>query len=318
MEDEIFKLASFYRRIEGKKLSTATAKHHFKEAMADYVDYSTPLPPLVRRLDKNGVFPFSHYVWKSTPRIAKMIAKNPMKFALLQYALLESGASLFKDDDNLEKPTWAEDNGLAGFIKFLPSNLFGAKQWVSMGENEFLNIGRALPGMRMGGLAFDGGFIGSFLSIAQGKDPLWGSKIYKESDSTLQASFKSLQKFTENYAPPPTCGRYAQRLAKKATGFHPKKNDFKEEMGYDEILYQMLGLRKFNSSKHLLAHYKATLKSYADGNMEHEELDKKLRAILLYGEEHEIEMDMKKLNRAEKRYMNEDKRKGFWERYILQ
>ena len=316
MEDEIFKLASFYRRIEGKKMSTKTAQQHFKEAMADYVDYSTPLPPLVRRLDRNGVFPFSHYVWKSTPRIAKMIAKNPVKFALLQVALLESGASVFAENDNYEKPDWANDKGFAGYLKFLPSNLFGAKQWVTLENDEYLNLGRALPGMRMGGLGFDGGFVGSFLSIMQGKDPLWGSKIYKESDNTLQASFKSLQKFTENYAPPVTFGRYAQRLIKKATDFHPKKNDYKEEMGYDEILYQILGKRKFNSPKHLLGHYKATLKAYANGNMTHNELDDKLRAILIYGEEHDIDIDMKKADGAYNRYTKEDP-KGFWDRWVI-
>jgi len=316
MEDEIFKLASFYRRIEGKKMSTKTAQHHFKEAMADYVDYSTPLPPLVKVLDKNGVFPFTHYIWKSTPRVAKIIAKNPIKYVLLQIALLESGASLLGKDDNYEKPDWANDKGFAGYFKFLPSNLFGAKQWVKLHDDEYLNIGRALPGMRMGGLAFDGGFVGSFLSIMQGKDPLWGSKLYKESDNTLQALFKSLQKFSENYAPPLTYGRYGQRLAKKATGFHPKKNDYKEEMGYDEILYQMLGVRKFNSSKHLLEHYKATLKAYANGKMSQDELDKKLRAILIYAEEHNIDMDMGKADKSYRRY-TKDEPKGFWDRWFL-
>lgn len=291
-EDEIFKLASFYRRIEGKKLSTATAKHHFKEAMADYVDYTTPLPPIVRALDKNGVFPFSHYVWKSTPRTAKIIVKNPLKFALLQVALYQMGASVFNDDDNLEKADWAGDKGFAGLIPFIPSNLFGAKQWVKLDNDEYINLGRSLPGMRLGGLAFDGGFVGSFLSIMQGKDPLWGSKIYKESDSPLQASFKSLQKFAENYAPPLTYGRYAQRLVKKATGFRPKVNDYKEEMSYKEILSQMLGVRKFNKPKQLEKHYKAVVKAFKDGNIEADEMDKKLEAILIYAEEHDIELDV--------------------------
>lgn len=294
-EDEIFKLASFYRRIEGKKLSTATAKHHFKEAMADYVDYTTPLPPMVRALDKNGIFPFSHYVWKSTPRTAKIIIKNPLKFALLQVILYKMGASLFNEDDNLEKADWAGDKGFAGLIPFIPSNLFGAKQWVKLDNDEYINLGRALPGMRLGGLAFDGGFVGSFLSIMQGKDSLWGSKIYKESDSPLQASFKSLQKFAENYAPPLTYGRYAQRLAKKATGFRPKKNDFDEEMSYKEILQQMVGVRKFNSSKQLKKHYKAVVKAFKDGNIDADEMDKKLTAILIYAEEHDIEIDVSKI-----------------------
>ena len=294
-EDEIFKLASFYRRIEGKKLSTSTAKHHFKEAMADYVDYTTPLPPIVRAVDKNGVFPFSHYVWKSTPRTAKIIVKNPLKFALLQAVLYSMGASVFNDDDNLEKPDWAGDKGFAGLIPFIPSNLFGAKQWVKLDNDEYINLGRALPGMRLSGLAFDLGFVGGFANILTGTDPLWKSKIYKESDSPLQASFKSLQKFAENYAPPLTYGRYAQRLAKKATGFRPKKNDFDEEMSYKEIFQQMVGVRKFNSSKQLKKHYKAVVKAFKDGNIDAEEMDKKLTAILIYAEEHDIEIDVSKI-----------------------
>ena len=312
MEDEIFKLATFYKRIEGKKMSTSTAKHHFKEAMADYVDYSTPLPPLVRRLDRNGVFPFSHYVWKSTPRVAKMIAKNPMKFALMQYALLESGASLFSEDDNLEKADWAGDKGFAGAFKYIPSNLFGAKQWVKLEDDEFLNLGRALPGMRMGGLAFDGGFVGSFLSIMQGKDPLWGSKVYKESDSALQATVKGLQKFSENYAPPMTFGRYAQRLTKKATDFHPKKNDYKEEMSYKEILSQMIGVRNFNKPKQIKKHYKSVIKEFKDGNIEADEMDKKLRAILIYAEEHNIELDISKMHEPKRR---EDY--SYWNKWFI-
>ena len=302
MEDEFFKLASFYRRIEGKKMSTATAKYHFKEAMADYVDYSTPLPPMVRRLDRNGVFPFSHYVWKSTPRVAKMIVKNPLKFALLQYALLESGASLFGEDDNIEKPEWANDKGFAGYFKYIPSNLFGAKQWVKLHDDSFLNIGRALPGMRMGGLAFDGGFVGSFWSILEGRDPLWKSKIYKESDNTLQAVMKSLEKFSENYAPPVTLGRYAQRALKKGTGFHPPKNSYGEELGWDEMGSRIVGVRKFNRAKEVAKHYKAVIKSFKDGNIDSDEMDEKLRDILVYAEEHNIDIDMNKLHKYQKRF----------------
>ena len=311
-EDEIFKLASFYKRIEGKKFSTATAKHHFKEAMADYVDYTTPLPPMVRALDKNGVFPFSHYVWKSTPRVAKIIAKNPLKYALLQVALYEMGASVFNEDDNLEKADWAGDKGFAGLIPFIPSNLFGAKQWVKLDDDEYINLGRALPGMRLGGLAFDGGFVGGFISIAQGKDPLWGSKIYKESDSPLQATIKGLQKFSENYAPPMTFGRYAQRLTKKATGFHPKQNDYKEEMRYKEILTQMAGVRKFNKPKQIKKHYKAVLKEFKNGNIEIEEMDEKLTAILIYAEEHDIELDLSKIREPKRR---EDY--SYWDRWLI-
>ena len=285
--------------------------------MADYVDYSAPLPPIVRRLDRNGVFPFSHYVWKSTPRVAKMIAKNPMKFALLQYALLESGASLFSDDDNFEKPTWAGDNGFAGITKYIPSNLFGAKQWVQMEDDEFLNLGRALPGMRMGGLAFDGGFVGSFLSIAQGRDPLWRSKIYEESDNTLQAVFKSLQKFAENYAPPMTLGRYAQRAVKKATGFKPPKNSYGEELGWDEFGYRIVGVRKFNREKEIIKHYKAVVREFKDGNIEMEEMDEKLRDILTYAEEHNIYIDMDKIYKYEKRYKKRDEDYSFWNRFFM-
>ena len=62
------------------------------------------------------------------------------------------GASIFNEDDNPQKPDWAGDKGFAGLNRYIPSNLFAAKQWVQIHDDEFLNIGRSLPGMRLTGL----------------------------------------------------------------------------------------------------------------------------------------------------------------------
>jgi hypothetical protein len=315
-EDEIFKLASFYKRIKGRKLSTATARKEFKEAMADYVDYSTPLPPVIRRLDKNGIFPFSHYVWKSTPRVAKIIAKNPIKFTLLQIALLESGASVFSEDDNVQKPEWAGDKGLFGIHKYIPSNLYAAKQWVQLEGDKFVNLGRALPGMRLTGLSFEGGFVGSFLDILRGRDPLWKSKYYKESDTNLQAVVKGLQKFTENFAPSITFGRYAQRAVKKITGFKPPKNAYKEELSWEEFWGRMAGLRKFDRGKEAYGHFKSVWRAYRNGNATKEEAEREIKKIMGFVKKHKLDFPYKKAKSYQKRYEKRKKDFSFWEKWF--
>ncbi len=279
-EDEIFKLASFYKRIKGRKLSTESARREFKEAMADYVDYSTPLPRIVRWVDRNGLFPFMHYVWKSTPRVAKIIAKNPVKYTLLQVALLEMGASVFTDDDNLQKPEWAQDHGFAGLIKYLPSNLYAAKQYVQIGDSDtFINLGRALPGMRLGDMSFDGGFLSSILNLWEGKDPR-GRDYVKKDDSLMTKWVKGLAKTAESFGPSLTIGRYAQRFGKKALGIDPAKNDYGVEQDWNEIVMRIFGVWKFDREKHVEQAIMKTIKEGAEAGKSKEEIQKDLKEIL--------------------------------------
>lgn len=286
-EDEIFKLANFYKQIKGKTVSKATAKKMMREAMADYVDYQTPLPTAVRMIDKLGVMPFTHYVWKSTPRVARTIVKHPYKYALMQVALLEMGASMFGDDDHLQKPEWAKDK----------LNLFNAKQWVHIGDgDQWLNMGRSLPGIRWGKLEFDGGFIGGLATIMQGKDPLWGNKFTSSYDNDAQHWFKVAQKLTENYAPSLTYGRYMQKGVRKATGYHPSKNAYGETATWKELLLRPLGVREFNSKKEMRGHLNDVVKQWKSGRLNDDEMKSELDNITAYAKKHKIKVDKKKLN----------------------
>jgi len=299
-EDEIFKLASFYKRIQGRKISTTTAKAEFKEAMKDYVDYSTPLPKWVRRLDRNGVFPFLHYTWKSTPRVAKIIVKNPIKFTMLQVALLSTGASIFSEDDNDQKPEWGKDKGLAGQSKYLPSNLFAAKQYVQTEDEYFLNIGRSLPGMRLGGLKFDGGFIGGAINLVQGKDPR-GREYFDAEDSTGVAFAKGVLKATENYAPSITYGRYMQRAVKKVIGVDPAKNDFGIEQSWEEIALRMFGVWRFDREKHVEKELMNVIKLGAEIDKSREEIQIELDEVIAFARKNKLRYSQKKIDAKFKR-----------------
>ena len=293
MEDEIFKLAGFYKRIKGRKVSKATARKAFNEAMADYVDYSTPLPGIVKFVDKNGLFPFTHYIWKSTPRVAKIIFKNPLKFTLLQIALLESGANLFNENDNYQKPSWAADTWLFG-LKYFPSNLFAAKQWVNIGDDKFFNIGRSLPGFRYTDLTMNLGFVGAISNIISGKDPLWGSKIYYESDSTPQRYSKIAQKLAEYYLPPFSGGRYTQRAIKLATDYKHPKNAYGKPLTWEEFWLRIVGIREFDREEELLKHYKATVKAWYNGNISKEEMQQEHKKIIEFAKKRKLKLDFKK------------------------
>ena len=286
-EDEIFKLANFYKQIKGKTVGKEKARAMLRDAMADYVDYQTPLPTAVRTIDKLGIMPFTHYVWKSTPRVARAIVKHPYKYALMQVALLEMGASMFGDDDHLQKPEWARDK----------LNLFAAKQWVNIGDSDqWLNLGRALPGIRWGKLEFDGGFVGGLATIMQGKDPLWGNKFTSSYDNDAQHWFKIAQKLAENYAPSLTYGRYMQKGMRKAFDYHPSKNAYGETATTKELLLRPLGVREFNSKKELRGHLNDVVKQWKGGRLNDEEMRSELDMILDYAKEHKIKVDKKKLN----------------------
>ena len=109
----------------GRPLREEEKQRAFEEASAAYVDYETPLPAGIRIADKSGIFPFLHYTWKSTPVVAKTIAKHPFRAAFLFGAMAAVGASaIFNQDDDVLKPEWAANQ----------LNMLGAKEWVSLGN----------------------------------------------------------------------------------------------------------------------------------------------------------------------------------------
>lgn len=242
-EDKIFKLSAFdgnMRRMKkelGRNLNEAEKRRAFMEANAAYVDYDTPLPSIVRTLDKSGVFPFLHYTWKSTPVVARAIAKDPMRFMILQAALIGMGASAwFSEEDDIIKPEWAADQ----------INLLGSKEWVNLGNGYFLNAGRLVPGMKIGTLDFQAGFVGGVVKIATGETPL-GFSIGNKDDTKLDTVLKRSAALAENYAPPLSpIGRYGQRVEKKAMGDGKKNASTGKEMEYSEIMAQPIGVREFD------------------------------------------------------------------------
>lgn len=264
-EDKIFKLASFKKLLD----MGLDEKEAYKQASEVYVDYTTPLPNVWRFLDKSGLVPFIHYTYKATPATLKVIAKNPVKFLALQAALHLLGAGFGNEDDDYSKPSWAADQ----------ANLFGAKEWARLGESDwFLNIGRAIPGFRMGfpnfnasWLNYSGGLVGGVLSILSGKTPL-GYDLGSKYDDLGEGSLKRVGALGENYAPL-LYGRYGQRMLAAALGNY-KKNYYDEDLKMNEIILRMFGIRHFNSNKELQKKYKEIdgwLKSRLKNNPSHKE-----------------------------------------------
>lgn len=239
-EDKIFKIASFYKLTE----QGLDEKSAFKEAMNVYVDYSTPLPAGLRVLDKSGLMPFLHYQYKSTPAVAKVMAKHPVRTLLLATGAASLGLTSFQnDDEELKLPEWAND-------KF---NLLGIAEWLDLGNGYYLNAGRMIPGTKF---EFEfGGIVKSAIDIMfQGKTPL-GYPIADKYDDKLEQYGKRALVMAENFLPSITLGRYAQRTIEIGLGnagiVEPKKNYYDENMSYPELIQRAVGVRRFNEEKEL-------------------------------------------------------------------
>lgn len=249
-EDKFFKLGSYkvakegFEKKLGRELTDIEKRAVYKEAVAPYANYSTPLPGAWRFADKTGVMPFMHYVYKSTPAVAKLIMKHPLKYAAIQASLYTLGASMFTDKDDKLKPEWASKE----------INLFLVKEWANIGGDWYWNAGRMMPGMKFGLLDLDGGFVGSIFKITTGLTPL-GYKIGKKHDSVPKAVYDRFMVGLENYAPPLTLGRYAQRGANLALG-RGQKNYYDEDMSWGEFMGRVLGVRKFNRAKEMRSYLK--------------------------------------------------------------
>lgn len=245
-EDKIFKVAAYesMSREATQKLGRALSQEEklkiYKEAVAPYANYSTPLPASVKLLDKTGISPFLHYIYKSTPAVAKLIAKNPLKFAAIQAVLIATGASIFSEEqEDALTPEWAGEKSKI--------NLFGTKDWVRFANGLYWNAGRMMPGMKIGAIDASGGFVGGAINIANGKTPL-GYNIGSKYDNLAESLLERFAALAENYAPPLTFGRYGQRAVKKISG-EELLNYYKEDMTWQELGTRMLGVRKFNESK---------------------------------------------------------------------
>jgi len=259
-EDKIFKLAAYdhFKQVaeanKGGKLSDAEKLAVYKEAVAPYGNYSTPLPPVVKLLDKTGVSPFLHYIYKSTPAVAKLIAKNPMKYAIIQAALIGVGGSIWSEDDDALKPDWAGENSKV--------NLFGSKDWVRFGDGWYWNAGRMMPAVKVGAVDMTGGIVGGAIRIAGGETPL-GYDIGNKYDSDTMKMLKRAATMSENYLPPVTFGRYGQRVGQKLAGVEVK-NYYKEPMGWGEVGGRAVGVRHFNEADEV-----AKKKRAADNKLKH-------------------------------------------------
>lgn len=252
-EDAIFKLASFYGNLQ-KGMSPEEA---FEIGNRVYVNYASPMPTSWRILDKVGLTPFVHYVYKSTPAMIYAATRSPaslLRYITLAATLKTMGWStlgslgvLFggsADDDHL-KPNWASST----------FNLFFSKAWGRIGSTDyFFNIERFMPAgkFNLGGLldgrqSFSFGFWGAIYNILNGKTPLGYDYVYKN-DETIDIYRKMVQQFAETFMPSfSPFGRYGIRTVEVARG--EKKNYYDETMELPEHFLRILGIRKFNTLK---------------------------------------------------------------------
>lgn len=248
-EDKWFKLARFKKNLDMGMSDEAA----FSDANSAYVDYSSHFNPALKVLDKTGVLPFFHFAVKSSIVVTKAAIKNPAKFAMLQTALIGTGASALpywfdseqKDADNSRLPDWASSN-------YLP-NLFGVKNQVQIGESGlYFNAARAMAGFRLSSIddiTGGGGLIGGLLDILRGRDS-WGNDMVSKHDPAIKQLTARLDAFSKQFLPSITLGRYGRQGLAIATGNNPK-NAYDEPMGLGELAGRFMGLRMINEKKEL-------------------------------------------------------------------
>jgi hypothetical protein len=249
-EDKIFKLARFKKLLD----KGMNEKEAFKDAMATYVDYKTPVPAGLRWLDKAGLMPFLHYQYKATPQVAKLIAKNPIKSLILGTGIASIGGLRWQDeDDKYYKPDWMGNKTIG--------NQFLTKEWVKVGNSGYYwNIGRLIPGTKFD---FDfGGFVKGLMYISDGRSPL-GYEVVKDGED--YEYLKKLRLLTKNYTPPLTYGRYGQRIIDIGLGKTdiidaPKNPVTKNPDTIKDIALRGVGIRPTDRKKEFKKHYKKAKK----------------------------------------------------------
>lgn len=304
MEDGVFKLAHFKKimekeKINGQKfdidkyLDDPAYKRMWQErcesamnkANYEYVDYSARWNSAARFLDRFGFAPFLQYTWKSVPMVAKNILKNPHRYIIMSAAFGGLGGfSLFdreQKDASLEQ--WARNGNFLWAGGRVP-NMFFLDTWLRVKGDYHLNLGRILPGARLGDLSsvFSGGFFTSFFHTMQGKTAL-GYNFIKEDDNTLQAVGKIAEELTKNYLPSLGGGRYFQGSLKMlvneimdnlniAEKYHlPVAKDSRgNDIGAKELLLRMVGVRDMRVKKAYQASYNKALRAAKTAKQEGE------------------------------------------------
>lgn len=231
-EDKIFKLAAFADKIdelsEGKGhgvLSDEQMRTAYSESAETFIDYSKPLPPMWRAIDK--VVPFTNYGVRSTPVMLKAMADNPMTALAInlaggglvgRYALMglvgigfESLAAylpyFMEDDDEKEK-----------YMKG-HKNLELVQDWLKVMSDEekavFWNMGRSIGGMKSDFLEslMKAGLLGQTYEFVNGRD-FKGRDIRNEDDPIGKQIKDTMASFVDTVTPPvsPFGGHYVQGL----------------------------------------------------------------------------------------------------------
>lgn len=295
MEDGVFKLAHFKKIMEKEKIngekfnidrymSDSGYKRLWKDrcesamnkANYEYVDYSTRWNGAARGLDRLGLSPFLQYTWKSVPMVAKNILKNPHRYILMGAATSGFGGLSLSNreqkDASLEK--WARNGNFLWLGGRLP-NMFFADSWMRVGGGDWaVNLGRILPGARLGDLSsvFNFGFFGSAADAMRGKTAL-GYDFIKDDDNTAVAIVKLAEEITKNYLPSMTMGRYAQGFGKMLINeiadqlkiaekyrLPVAKDSRGNDIGAKELLLRMLGARDMRVKKAYQQSYNKALK----------------------------------------------------------
>lgn len=197
LEDNYFK-AGYYGYYKAKYMAKGfdediAAKYAIAETIDRTIDFTKPLPPLVRSLDNAGIAPFVAFAYRSATTITKAVLRNPLSYA----AFAAAGWGLAADPQT-DAATPAHVKGSHNMF-FLPDYIDLSKLFGSDGSTHTLiNIGRFIPGFRYnpvdfvlrqlnndpsdnGGQAVENlGFVGSFLNILQGKDGRTGMSFLHE------------------------------------------------------------------------------------------------------------------------------------------
>ena len=228
-EDGVFKLAHFKKIIENheidgekfdiKKYLSGDWEYQkkWKYALDDamkisneaFIDYGTRWNRVAQMLDRGGVMPFLQYSYKSIPQTLKNFLKNPHRYAALQVALAFGGLHAFQSREKKDAghEEWARNGNFLGTGGYFP-NFYFADTWVKVfGEYE-LNLGRIVPGLRLGDMnsLYQGGFLKTFINLANGKSSL-GYDIVKKDDNALMAIGRVVDEAWKNFMPS-TIGRY--------------------------------------------------------------------------------------------------------------
>ncbi len=297
-EDALFKAMVFAKK-KSEGMSDADIVAYLRDG---YVDYTKPLPPVVRMLDRGGVFPFASFTVRSAPVAFRAMAENPVKFGLFVAALSASG--LRPDDKESELlPFWAKGSGNIFFVpKFLVWDSEDGKYL------EGFNVGRWAIGMRSNPLeiinawtdplAEDSlyeqklGYFGSAIKIITSQHP-------NDKKGVFERVVEAYKEVAPNYA-----GKLISDLADADRGKIDKyshKALTKSEVLKDYLLGKDITIHKAAATKELWESkerkFKASISKVAYGDMELDELLLEAKRVQKLGEtfEKKITIDEKKV-----------------------